>query len=185
MAVTQNTLAFPYSSFLRLFSVTSATSVLRKTGAKPATKPLGTGFAFNFRLSIEDSDPIGTVDRRIDFSPFNFELSIFNGSSLSPFPATLTDHSQLIENAVTLSPAFVALTSHVKANPFVCHSCRKTPGGGVPLRARIFLSYPKASHLTAPPPEIFSWVRCTENMDQSSTKPCVSLPGPDVPRGAL
>src|SRR5579859_6178486 len=41
---------------------------------------------FNFALSLEDSEPIGTV----------------NFPSLSPFPATLTDRSQLTENPATL-----------------------------------------------------------------------------------
>jgi hypothetical protein len=128
--------------------------------------------------------PLG-ASSRLSLLPFKLKPSTFSCFSVSPFPAALTSPLQTAENPATLSCAFATLTGHASHKSFVCHSCRKTPGGGVPLRARIFLSYPKASHLTAPPPEIFSWVRCTENMDQSSTKPCVSLPGPDVPRGAL
>jgi len=51
---------------------------------------------------------------------------------VSPFPATLTDHSQLIENALTLSPVFVTLTNIVNHKPFVCHSCKKHRGWGIP-----------------------------------------------------
>src|SRR5579859_4152559 len=64
---------------------------------------------FNFKLSLEDSDPVGAV----------------NFPSLSPFPATLTDRSQLTENSATLSPVSATLTSHVKLNPFVCRSYKK------------------------------------------------------------
>src|ERR1700675_3680924 len=49
---------------------------------------------------------------------------------LSPFPAILTDHSQPIENAITLSPVFATLTDNVKHKSFVCHSYKKHPGGG-------------------------------------------------------
>src|SRR5579859_1665457 len=47
---------------------------------------------------------------------------------LTPFPATLSGKSQLIENTPALSPVVATLTSHVKANPFVCHSYKKHPG---------------------------------------------------------
>jgi hypothetical protein len=49
-------------------------------------------------------------------------------SPVSPFPATLTNHLQLIENTATLSPFAATLTSRVKHNPFVCHSYKKHPG---------------------------------------------------------
>ena len=49
---------------------------------------------------------------------------------LSPFPATLTDHSQLIENSIALSPVFATLTGTVNHKPFVCHSYRKQVGVG-------------------------------------------------------
>src|ERR1700680_4990688 len=52
---------------------------------------------------------------------------------VSPFPATLTDHSQLIENALTLSPAFATLTGIVNHKPFVYHSCKKHRGVGYSL----------------------------------------------------
>jgi len=47
---------------------------------------------------------------------------------LTPFPATLTDRSQLTENPATLSPVSAALTSRVKLNPFVCHSYKNRGG---------------------------------------------------------
>ena len=66
-----------------------------------------------------------------DFYPFNFRLSTVNHPSLSPFPATLTDNSQLTENPATLSPLPATLTSRVKPKSFICHSYKKTPGVGV------------------------------------------------------
>jgi len=73
-----------------------------------------------------------------DARSFNSKLSTacpersrrVNTPSLSPFPATLTDGSQLTENPATLSPVPATLTSRVKHNPFVCHSCKKHPGWG-------------------------------------------------------
>ena len=67
---------------------------------------------FKFALSIEAPAPVGTV---------NFPW-------LSPFPATLTDRSQLTENPATLSPVSATLTDTVAHNPFVCHSYRKHRG---------------------------------------------------------
>src|SRR5579859_7475895 len=52
----------------------------------------------------------------------------FGSCPVSLFLATLTALPQLKENKVTLSPAFATLTSHLKANPFVCHSYKKHPG---------------------------------------------------------
>ncbi len=46
------------------------------------------------------------------------------------FPATLTRHSQLAENAAGLSPAFATLTRRVTHKPFVCHSYKKRRGWG-------------------------------------------------------
>jgi hypothetical protein len=63
--------------------------------------------------------------RLFDFSSFNFELSTFNISPLSPFPATLTSRPQLHENKTTLSPVFATLTRRVKHKFFVCHSYKK------------------------------------------------------------
>jgi hypothetical protein len=54
-------------------------------------------------------------------------------AALSPFPAILTSNSQTVENAMTLSPVSATLTSHVRANPFVCHSYKKQPGWGYTL----------------------------------------------------
>jgi hypothetical protein len=51
-----------------------------------------------------------------------------HGLPLSPFLATLTSNSQLVENPTTLSPAFAALTRCVKSKSFVCHSYKKPPG---------------------------------------------------------
>jgi len=70
---------------------------------------------FNFALSLEDSDPVGTV----------------NFLSLSSFPATLTDRSQLTENPATLSPVSATLTDTVDHNPFVCHSYKKHRGSAI------------------------------------------------------
>src|SRR5579859_2432004 len=47
---------------------------------------------------------------------------------LTPFPATLTDRSQLTENPAALSRVVATLTRHVHHNPFVCHSYKKHPG---------------------------------------------------------
>ncbi len=86
--------------------------------------------SFNLKLSIEDPGPVGTVNSLFNFCPFNFELSTFNSSSLSPFPATLTDDSQLAENPATLSPVPATLTTRVNHNPFVCHSYKIHPEWG-------------------------------------------------------
>src|SRR5690242_14947469 len=50
-------------------------------------------------------------------------------SPASPFPATLSGKSQLIENPAALSPVPATLTRHVSHNPFVCHSYKKHRGG--------------------------------------------------------
>jgi len=67
---------------------------------------------FNFALSLEDSHPVGTV----------------NFPSLSPFPAALTDRSQLTENPATLSPVFATLTGPVMHKAFACHSYKNHGG---------------------------------------------------------
>src|SRR5271155_3911321 len=51
----------------------------------------------------------------------------------SPFLATLTDTPQLAENTTTLSLVFATLTVRVKHKSCICHSCKKTPGGGGPI----------------------------------------------------
>jgi hypothetical protein len=61
-------------------------------------------------------------------SLLNFELSSLSSISLTPFLAALTVLPQLNENKPTLSLVFATLTSHVKANFFVCHSYKKHPG---------------------------------------------------------
>ena len=55
----------------------------------------------------------------------------------TPFSATLTRHSQLTENPAALSPAFATLTRRVKHKSFVCHSCRKHPGWGMPFSSNL------------------------------------------------
>ena len=52
----------------------------------------------------------------------------FGSCPVSLFLAALTDLPEPNENKVTLSPAFATLASHVKANPFACHSYKKHPG---------------------------------------------------------
>src|SRR6476660_4510964 len=47
---------------------------------------------------------------------------------LTPFPATLSGESQLIENPAALSPVVATLARHVHHNPFVCHSYKKHRG---------------------------------------------------------
>jgi len=47
---------------------------------------------------------------------------------LTPFPATLSGKSQLIENPATLSRVVATLTRHLHLNPFVCHSYKKHGG---------------------------------------------------------
>ena len=47
---------------------------------------------------------------------------------LTPFPATLREKSQLIENPAALSRVVATLTRYVHHNPFVCHSYKKHPG---------------------------------------------------------
>src|SRR5580658_137351 len=90
--------------------------------------------------ALPSSDPF--------LSPFNFGLSTFNCSCLSPLPATLTDGLQLVENPATLSPFAATLTRHPTLNPFVCHSYRKRPGWGYPVPAKSLCAFfdPKAAN---------------------------------------
>jgi len=53
---------------------------------------------------------------------------------LSPLFATLTSCVQATENTATLSSFPATLTSNVKPKSFVCHSCKKQGGWGVPSR---------------------------------------------------
>jgi len=73
---------------------------------------------------------------------------------LTPFPATLSAESQLIENPATLSPVVATLTRHLHHNPFVCHSYKKHPGGGCTLQPAI--SFPNLA--TRHSPLATSWV---------------------------
>ena len=74
---------------------------------------------------------IGALPRQT--SSFH-QLSTFHSVSLSPFPATLTNSVQRIENTTTLSPAFATLTRNVTRKPCICHSYEKHPGVRVPLQ---------------------------------------------------
>jgi hypothetical protein len=65
----------------------------------------------------------------VSFTSFT-SFTSFASPSVTPFPATLTGHSQLTENPGTLSAAFATLTRHVKHKSFVCHSYRKHTGWG-------------------------------------------------------
>jgi hypothetical protein len=47
---------------------------------------------------------------------------------LTPFPASLTDKSQLAENPATLSSFAATLTRRVKHKSFACHPYKKHPG---------------------------------------------------------
>jgi len=78
-------------------------------------------------------------------------------SPITPFPATLTGESQLIENPAALSPALATLTRHLRLNPFVCHSYKKHPGARIPSEchpergegssfSRSFSPLPRQSH---------------------------------------
>src|SRR5579859_4100297 len=67
---------------------------------------------------------------------------------LTPFPATLSGKSQLIENPAALSRVLATLTRHVHRNPFVCHSYKKHPGGGCTLQSAI--SFPNLATRHSP-----------------------------------
>ena len=67
-------------------------------------------------------------------SPLPFNVPTCKPSNLqtlhfvSPFPAALTNKSQLTENPATLSLVAATLTRRVKHKSIVCHSYRKHPG---------------------------------------------------------
>ena len=84
-------------------------------------------------LSVWQNTADGTL---FHFFPFSFELSTVNCLPLSPFPATLADHSQHIENAITLSPVLATLTDAVSHNSFPCHSYEKHRGVGYTTRSK-------------------------------------------------
>ena len=77
-------------------------------------------------------------------SYFNFELSTFNASRLIPLhgcpacpevrrklrSATLTGHSQLIENAATLNPTSANLDAASSISPLPATLTKNTGGGG-------------------------------------------------------
>jgi hypothetical protein len=135
-------------------------------------------------------------------SPFNLKLlalftlrnegsvvegSTFNWRSLSPFSATLlprvrakgTGSSQLIENTATLSPAFATLTGFVTANPFVCHSYKKTPGVGghsspLPPQPPLLPLPPRTRHNPADLPTKSFTIRTSEKCARNSFRMCTS-----------
>ena len=65
---------------------------------------------------------------------------------LTPFPATLSGKSQLIENPAALSRVLATLTHHVHHNLFVCRSYKKHPGGGCTLEPTIFFRNLTTNH---------------------------------------
>jgi hypothetical protein len=130
--------------------------------------------------SVQSSSPSPFFSSRCALSasafgslPSTFNISTLKPSNLltvpsvSPFPATLTAHPQLTENPTTLSPVVVTLTGSVNHKPFVCHSCRKTPGVGVPS----FLKFISPSHhaSTSNSPGIRTSAKHTPNPFRFST----------------
>jgi len=90
-------------------------------------------------------EPLGALSSSDLFlSSLNFRPSTFNCSSSTPFLATLTNHSQPIENAITLSPVFASLTDTVKHKSFACRSYKKHRGVGYTAQSKFF-SPPHAS----------------------------------------
>src|SRR5579859_143288 len=92
---------------------------------------------------------LSTFRQRIHSSPAT--------APLTPFPATLSGKSQLIENPAALSPVVATLTRHLHLNPFVCHSYKKHPGARIPSEchpergegssfSRSFSPLPRQSH---------------------------------------
>jgi hypothetical protein len=77
---------------------------------------------------------VGSPDLKFDSPLSPLSPLAARHSPLSPFPATLPDRPQLIENTITLSLVFAALTDTVNHKPFVCHSCKKHRGWGIPSR---------------------------------------------------
>src|SRR5690242_13190333 len=71
--------------------------------------------------------------QRFSASDLAASHSSLAAAPLTPFPATLSAISQLIENPAALSPVLATLTRHVRHNPFVCHSYRKYRGWGAAI----------------------------------------------------
>src|ERR1700676_66291 len=101
-----------------------------------ATRQLGPTTSSPLSPSLPSScpDPAEASPRYLFlFLPaFDCQLSAVNSLPLSPFPATLTSHSHIIENTATLSLVFATLTGRVKHKSCVCHSYKKHPGWGIP-----------------------------------------------------
>jgi hypothetical protein len=73
-------------------------------------------------------------------SSLRFRVNSPQTASPTPFPATLAASLQPTVIPATLSSFAATLTCHVNANSFVCHSCKKHPGGGVPITFSRYLS---------------------------------------------
>src|SRR5579859_5012862 len=109
-----------------------------------------------------DKSAISTCTDRAGAANFRSLLLTTNHSPLAtspitPFPATLSGESQLIENPAALSPVVATLTPHLHLNPFVCHSYKKHPGARIPSEchpergegssfSRSFSPLPRQSH---------------------------------------
>lgn len=81
--------------------------------------------------ALRVSDP-----SRYGFFPCALELSTLGRASLTPFPAALANHPQPVRSTTALSPVSGTFARHVTPNPFVCRSCAKHRGWGVPGRLR-------------------------------------------------
>jgi len=95
----------------------------------------------------------------VSFISFTSSTS-FASPSVTPFPATLTSHLQLVENAAALSPAFATLTRRVKHKSFVCHSYKKHPGWGGPRQSRVSSSLQNLPTLNCQPTVNFILLPC-------------------------
>jgi hypothetical protein len=96
----------------------------------------------------------------VSFTSFTSSTS-FASPSVTPFPATLTSHLQLVENAAALSPAFATLTRRVKHKSFVCHSYKKHPGWGGPRQSRVSSSLQNLPTLNCQPTVNFILLPCS------------------------
>jgi hypothetical protein len=90
-----------------------------------------------------------------------------------------------VEGSLAIIP--FRITSFAHPHPLTAmesHVCKKLSGVGSALRARIYLLSSDASRLVTPLTETFPRIRRYQSNDRFATKPCVSLLGPGVPRGA-
>jgi len=109
-------------------------------------------------------------------SYFNFELSTFNASRLIPLhgcpacpevrrklrSATLTGHSQLIENADTLNPTSANLDAASSISPLPATLTKNTGVGGASLKSRnLDESFPLRSRHSPPATRHFPIIQST------------------------